>query len=141
MYADSCIFCKITSRQASASVVYEDETALAFLDIKPLSEGHTLVIPKKHYATIFEIPDDLVSHVHKIAKRVALAVKEAVKADGVSIVQQNGRAADQEILHLHVHVIPRFVGKKLTRFTETSEASRERLDQTAAKIKQHLKIS
>jgi histidine triad (HIT) family protein len=122
-------------------MVYEDEIALAFLDIRPLNEGHTLVIPKEHYATIFEAPEELVAHLHRIAKRIALAVKEVTKADGVSIIQQNGKAAGQEVFHLHVHVIPRFEGQKLMRFGEISEANREKLNQIAANIKRHIKAN
>jgi len=139
MHDDSCVFCRIACKQAPASLVYEDETALAFLDIKPLSEGHTLVIPKEHYATIFDIPEELVAQLHRVVKRIALAVREVTKADGVSIIQQNGHAADQDVFHLHVHVIPRFEGQKLTRFRETVEADREKLNQVAANIKRYVK--
>jgi len=141
MNDDACVFCKITRKQASASVVYEDESVLAFLDIRPLNEGHTLVIPKEHYATVFDAPEELVAHIHKIVKRVAIAVREVTRADGVSIIQQNGKAADQEVFHLHVHVIPRFEGQKLTRFREVSEADREKLDEVAASIRKRVKVN
>ena len=74
-------------------------------------------------------------HVHGVTKRVALAVKKATQADGISIMQQNGKAAGQEIFHLHVHVIPRRADQKLPKFSETSEISKEKLNQTAAKIR------
>jgi histidine triad (HIT) family protein len=135
---DSCIFCRIVQRQAPASIVYEDETVLAFIDIRPLSEGHTLVIPKDHYETIFDIPEELLAHLHIIVKRVALAVKKVANADGISIFQQNGAAAGQEMFHFHVHVVPRHEGKKLGRFGEISEADREKLDQLAAHIRQSM---
>ena len=141
MNDNPCVFCRIARKQASASMVYEDETALAFLDIRPLNEGHTLVIPKEHYATIFEAPEELVAHLHRIVKRIALAVKEVTKADGVSIIQQNGKAAGQEVFHLHIHVIPRFEGQKLMRLGEISEANREKLNQIAANIKRHIKTN
>jgi histidine triad (HIT) family protein len=111
---------------------------MAFLDIRPLSKGHTLVIPKEHYVTIFEAPEKLVAQLHRIVKRVAFAVREVTKADGVSIIQQNGKAAGQEVFHLHVHVIPRFEGQKLMRFGEISETDREKLNQLAAAIKLHM---
>jgi diadenosine tetraphosphate (Ap4A) HIT family hydrolase len=106
---------------------------MAFLDIRPLSEGHTLVIPKEHYETVFDIPEEQLAQVHKAAKRVAAAVKAGVKADGISIIQQNGRAANQDIFHLHVHIIPRVRGQKLPRFGDLFEASRDSLNQTAIK--------
>lgn len=131
----SCIFCKIVQKQAPASLVYEGEDVLAFLDTRPLSEGHTLVIPKEHYVTIFEAPEEVVAQLHRIVKRVAQGVREVTKADGISIIQQNGKAAGQEIFHLHVHVIPRLEGQKLVRFGDASEANREKLNQIAATIK------
>ena len=135
---DSCIFCKIVRKEAPASLIYEDPSVLGFLDIRPLTEGHALVIPKEHYVTIFEVPEELVAHIHRIVKRVAVAVSEVTKADGISIIQQNGKAAGQEIFHLHVHIIPIFEGQKLMRFREISQANRERLDQVAAVIKLHM---
>jgi histidine triad (HIT) family protein len=121
-----------------ANLVYEDGKAMAFLDIRPLNEGHTLIIPRLHYENIFDIPQELIMHIQGVTKRVALAVKKATQADGISIMQQNGKAAGQEIFHLHVHVIPRFEGQKLPKFSETSEASIEKLSQTAAKIGRYL---
>ena len=135
---NSCIFCRIAQKRVPANLVYEDEKAMAFLDIRPLNEGHTLIIPKLHYENIFNIPQELIMHIHGVAKGVALAVKKATQADGISIMQQNGKAAGQEIFHLHVHVIPRFEGQKLPKFSETSEASKEKLKQTAARIRSHL---
>jgi histidine triad (HIT) family protein len=135
---DSCIFCKIAQKQVPSSLVYEDAETVAFLDIRPLNEGHTLVIPKEHYKNIFDIPRKLICYVHEVTKKVAQAVEEATHADGISIIQQNGEAAGQEIFHLHVHVIPRFEGQKLPRLSELSEADREKLSQTAAKIRQYL---
>jgi histidine triad (HIT) family protein len=135
---NSCIFCRIAQKRVPANLVYEDEKAMAFLDIRPLNEGHTLIIPKLHYENIFDIPQELIMHIQGVTKRVALAVKKATQADGISIMQQNGKAAGQEIFHLHVHVIPRFAGQKLSKFSETSEASKEKLSQTAAKIRSHL---
>ena len=134
----SCIFCKIVQNQIPASVVYEDERVLAFLDIKPLNEGHTLVIPKAHYENIFDIPSSLIKYVHGVTKQIAFAVKKTTNADGISIIQQNGKAAGQDVFHLHVHIIPRYEGQKLPSFSELSEANREELNQTAAKIRDNL---
>ena len=100
--------------------------------------GHTLVIPKAHYVDIFDIPQNLLSQVHKIAKQVSFAVKKATSADGISIIQQNGKAAGQDIFHLHVHVVPRFEGQKLPHFSDLKEVERAKLDEMAKKIKQPL---
>ncbi|MCW4054586.1 MAG: HIT family protein [Candidatus Bathyarchaeota archaeon] len=134
----SCIFCKIAQKQVPASYVYEDEKVVAFLDIKPLNEGHALVIPKVHYENIFDIPKDLVAYLHGVVKKITFAISKAVNPDGISIVQQNGKAAGQEIFHFHVHVIPRYEGQKLSSFSEISEADREKLHQTVNKIQNYL---
>jgi histidine triad (HIT) family protein len=138
---NSCIFCKIAQKKVPASHVYEDEQVLAFLDIRPLNQGHTLIIPKKHYENIFEIPIKLNSYLHGIAKQVALAVRKTVEADGISIIQQNGEAADQEIPHLHVHIIPRFKRQKMPSFTKTTEEEKEKLDEIATRIRKNLQIN
>jgi histidine triad (HIT) family protein len=138
MHEDSCIFCRIARKQAPASIVYEDETVMAFLDIRPLSEGHTLVVPKEHYADIFDIPEETLTRVYAVTKQVAVALKKATKADGISIFQQNGKAAGQEVFHLHVHVVPRHEGQQLSRFGEASEIDRQNLDRVATNIRQHL---
>jgi histidine triad (HIT) family protein len=134
----SCIFCKIVRKHAPASIIYEDETVIVFLDIRPLNIGHTLVIPKKHYVDIFDIPENQLSQVHKVAKQVSLAVKKATNADGISIIQQNGKVAGQDIFHLHVHVVPRFEGQKLPSFSELKEVERAKLDEVAKRIRQEL---
>jgi histidine triad (HIT) family protein len=136
--SNGCIFCQIVGREVPASIVYESEFVLAFLDIKPLSKGHTLIIPKMHYETIFDIPEGVLVEVFKVTKLVAIALKKSVKADGISIIQQNGRAANQEIFHLHVHAIPKFEGQRLTRFGSQNFASRDMLDQVAAQLKKEL---
>jgi histidine triad (HIT) family protein len=136
--AEKCVFCKIVRKEAASSIIYEDDQVLAFMDIRPVSEGHTLIIPKLHYVDIFDAPEDVLAETHKIAKRIAFAVKKATKADGISIVQQNGKAAGQDIFHLHVHVIPRFEGKKMPRFDDLGLTDRETLDKIALDIKRNL---
>jgi len=137
-FDESCIFCKIVQKQAPSSIIYEDDYVMAFLDIRPVNEGHTLIIPKEHYADIFDTPSELLGKVHQVTKKVAVAVKQAVNVDGISIIQQNGRAANQDIFHLHVHVIPRYTGEKVKPFHELQTTTQSQLDQTATKIKQHL---
>jgi histidine triad (HIT) family protein len=101
-----CVFCQIIRKEAPASIVYEDDRVIAFLSNRPVNEGHTLVVPKKHYENIYEIPDEEVAYVYKTAKHIAVAVRAAMKAEGIRIVQNNGSAAGQVIFHFHVHVIP-----------------------------------
>jgi histidine triad (HIT) family protein len=136
--SENCIFCKIVRKEAPSSVVYEDSDVIAFMDIKPVSEGHTLIIPKTHFEDIFDIPEEQIAIAYKITKRIASAVKKVTQADGISIVQQNGKASGQEIFHLHIHVIPRFEGVKLPKFGEVEFASWQSLENTAAKIRVNL---
>ncbi len=104
--SEDCIFCKINRKESPASVIYEDDHVVAFLSNRPVNEGHTLVVPKKHYENIYDIPEDEIGHVFKVAKRVACAVRDAMAAEGIRVVQNNGWAAGQVIFHFHVHVIP-----------------------------------
>jgi len=135
---DECVFCRIATRESDASIVFEDEKTMAFMDIRPVSEGHVLVIPKEHYQDIFDIDEDLIGQVHKNAKKIAEGVKTAVNADGISIVQQNGRAAGQVIFHLHVHIIPRSEGQGRFHFRDTTNADRKNLDKIASRIKENI---
>ena len=137
-FDESCIFCRIVRKQVPASIIYEDESVVAFLDIRPLNMGHTLVIPKAHYIDIFETPETELSNVHKVSKRISIAVKKATAADGISIIQQNGKAAGQDIFHLHVHAVPRFEGQKLPSFSALKEVERAKLDEMAKKIRRQL---
>lgn len=105
---EDCIFCKIIDRKAHSTIVYEDKVSLAFLDHFPLNSGHTLVVPKKHYATMQEMPSEDVGRLFVSVAKVMRGVHEATRADGINIGQSNGVAASQEVFHMHVHIIPRF---------------------------------
>jgi histidine triad (HIT) family protein len=118
------------------SCVYEDDCVIAFLDNRPASDGHTLVIPKKHFETIYDIPDEEIAHLFKVVKKVAAAVKETVNPEGLTVIQRNGKAAGQHIMHLHVHVIPRYSRKRLLKMEEIPEVSREKLEQIAKLMRQ-----
>ena len=103
-----CIFCRIIRGELPCAKVYEDERVVGFLDINPVNPGHTLVLPKRHYATLFDIlPDDL--HASAAAcQKIAAAVYKAVKASGLNLFQNNYRAAGQVVDHIHFHLVPRF---------------------------------
>ena len=141
--SEECVFCRIIHKQSPASIVYENDQVVAFLSNRPVNEGHTLVVPKKHYENIYEIPEEEVAYLFKVVKRVAVAVKDAMAAEGVRIVQNNGWAAGQVVFHLHVHVIPMepndgFVHGKAFRDHSNSRDSEE-LQKDSEKIRQHLK--
>ena len=105
-----CVFCRIRDGQIPSTRVYEDERTLAFLDINPLNEGHTLVIPRAHAATLFEADEADLRAAIATAKRVATAIRTALHADGLNMLQANGSAAFQSVPHFHLHLIPRFTG-------------------------------
>ncbi len=104
--SENCVFCQIIRRESPASFVYEDDLAVVFLSNRPVNEGHALVIPKKHYENIYEVPDEEIAHLFKVAKHISVAVRDAMKAEGIRVVQNNGWAAGQVIFHFHIHVIP-----------------------------------
>ncbi len=138
VFDGSCIFCKIVHKQVPASMIYEDEAAMAFLDIRPLNLGHALVITNDHYQDIFDIPKKDLAAIYKVVKKISLSIMQATNADGISIIQQNGKAAGQDIFHIHVHVVPRFLGQKLKSFSELAEVDGQILDELAQKIRQNL---
>jgi histidine triad (HIT) family protein len=107
---DNCIFCKILAGEIPSTTVYEDDDFKAILDVNPAARGHVIILPKKHAANIFELPDEDAGKIMVVAKKIAGAVKKAYGCDGVNILQNNGEAAGQTVFHLHVHVIPRFQG-------------------------------
>ena len=133
------IFEKIANREIPATIVYEDEESLAFMDIGPIIKGHTLVIPKTSYDPITETPDEVVAHLMVVAKRIAAAQMKALGADGVNIMQNNGKAAGQEVPHIHIHVIPRFTDDgHHWNWDAKSYESAEEMETLAEKIREGL---
>ena len=137
-YDPSNIFAKILRGDLPAHRVYEDDRALAFLDIMPRAPGHTLVIPKNPARNILDIDADDLGHVAGIAQRIARAGMKAFAADGITVQQFNETAGGQVVFHLHVHVIPRHDGVAL-RPAATYKASNEELAAAAEKIRAALK--
>jgi histidine triad (HIT) family protein len=114
--ADS-IFTRILKKELPSWPVYEDDQALAILDITPVSKGHVLIIPKADYANIYDIPEDLFAHLMVIAKRLAPAIKKATGAEGINIIMNNEPAAGQVVTdHAHIHVVPRFATDSFVRW-------------------------
>ena len=107
---DDCLFCKIIKKQIPAKVVYEDDHAMAFLDIMPRTPGHTMVILKVHTPNLLELPDGEVGPLFLAVKHVAALLSKALAPDGITIGVNQGRASGQEVDHLHVHLMPRFHG-------------------------------
>ena len=105
---ENCIFCKITNKEIPGKVIYEDDICLAFLDLSQTTDGHTLVIPKKHYKNILEVDDDVLGHIFKITKKLANQIVANLHAKGVNILTNANEIAGQTVMHFHVHIIPRY---------------------------------
>ncbi len=134
---DHCIFCKIVSRESPSDIVYEDEKYIAFLDLYPFSRGHTLVCPKQHGETIWDMKEVEIAELFQVAFRVSKAVVSAVGADGFRFVQNNGEAANQVVAHVHVHVIPVKMEDK-GRFMDRRKFTSEEMGEMARTIRSEM---
>lgn len=108
MKLDNCIFCKIANGEIPCATIYEDEDFRVFLDLGPAARGHALLVPKEHYADLFELDEAVVAKAFVVAKKVAAKMKAALGCDGFNLVQNNGEAAGQTVFHFHLHLIPRY---------------------------------
>lgn len=133
-----CLFCKIISGQIPADKVYEDDYWLAFLDIRPVNKGHLLLIPKKHYRNIFDLPEDILDKLGRPLAKLAKVVREVSLAEGVNIIMNNEPAAGQIIFHAHWHIVPRFSDDGHRHWTGRNDVSKEELAGMAEKIKESL---
>lgn len=134
---EECIFCRILSKKAPSHIVYEDAKYTAFLDVFPFSRGHTLVCPKEHGETIWDMEEADIAELFQVAYRVSKAVVAAVGADGFRLVQNNGEAAYQVVAHVHVHVIPVKMEDR-ERFTGRRRFSAEEMQAAAEAIRAEL---
>lgn len=107
MNENECLFCGIISNRIPAKIIFEDDICIGILDIFPISKGHTLIIPKNHYFNIEDIPDDVLSHLFVIVKKLGKKIRNQLNIDGYNILQNNFPAAGQVINHFHIHIIPR----------------------------------
>ncbi|MCI8281547.1 MAG: HIT family protein [Lachnospiraceae bacterium] len=106
--AENCIFCKIIGGEIPSNTIYEDEEFKVILDISPASKGHALILPKQHYANIYDLPEDLAAKAMILAKKLAGHMTEKLQCDGFNLVQNNGEVAGQTVFHFHLHLIPRY---------------------------------
>ena len=105
---DSCIFCKLANHVFDTNIIYEDDDFTVILDANPATRGHALILPKEHFASLYEMPDDLLAKAAVLAKKVVSALTEKLGPDGYNIVQNNGETAGQTVFHFHIHLIPRY---------------------------------
>ena len=105
---DDCIFCKIVAGKIPCAKIYEDKEVLSFLDISPANKGHTLVIPKKHYETLNDIPEKEIGKLMETVQKISKLIDRNLKPDGYNLLMSNKQAAEQVINHAHIHIIPRY---------------------------------
>lgn len=108
MRDDNCIFCKLANGVFPTNSIYEDDDFNVILDASPATKGHALILPKEHYANIYEIDEDVLGKAAKLAKKIITHEKEVLGCDGYNIVQNNGEVAGQTVFHFHMHLIPRY---------------------------------
>ena len=137
MKAD-CVFCKIVAKQIPASVVYEDEATVAFMDLGQVNPGHVLVACKAHVDDVYALDDAQAAAVFRAAARVARAVRDAFDPPGLSIYQANGKPAGQTVFHFHLHVLPRHAGDGMQLVWPVKNPPREQLEACAARIRARL---
>ena len=105
---ENCIFCKIVQKDIPGKIIYEDDVCLAFLDLSQTTDGHTLVIPKKHYKNILEVNDEILTHLIVVTKKLANKIVKNLNANGVNILTNANEIAGQTVMHFHIHIIPRY---------------------------------
>lgn len=131
----SCLFCRIIAGEIPSRKIFEDATTYAFMDIHPGTRGHALVIPKVHATDVHDIAPDALADVARTAQRIARAAKASLACDGVNLVQSSGAAAFQSVFHLHVHVIPRYVGDDVRLPWTPRPGDATSLEETAALLR------
>jgi len=132
---ENCIFCKIVRGEAESWKVYEDEFTYAFFDIFPINEYHTLVIPKNHYDNMFDIPENEAVNIMKTVKKIVDLYSDKLGMKNIQIINSNGKEAQQDIFHIHFHIVPRFSGDgQNIKWTQHPEL-RERFDDLLQKLK------
>lgn len=112
MKDDNCIFCKLANGDIPTNSIYEDDDFKVILDASPATKGHALILPKQHYANIFEIDDETLAKAAKLAKKIMTHEKDVLGCEGYNLVQNNGEVAGQTVFHFHMHLIPRYLNAK-----------------------------
>lgn len=137
MVGDHCIFCRIIGGEEMVSIVHEDDRTVAFMDIQPMSPGHTLIVPRDHYPTLFDLPDDLAAHCLAVAKQIVPGIRRATGAAAINIFSANGVDGGQDVSHFHLHLIPVVDGRPFPLQLPAEDAvipTRSELDVMAARI-------
>lgn len=134
MKNDNCIFCKIANGEIPSRTLYEDERYRVILDMGPATRGHALVLPKEHFENLYEIPDEWAAGALAAAKKVAGLMKDKLGTDGLNLVQNNGAAAGQTVMHFHMHIIPRYKNDNANILWKPTSPSAGELDDVLRQI-------
>ena len=134
MKDSNCIFCKIANGEIPSATLYEDNLVRVILDISPASKGHALILPKEHYANLYEIDEDMLKHVILIAIKMAVKMKEALGVEGINILQNNGEIAGQTVFHYHMHIVPRYADDQVNIKWKSGELSEENKEELIKKL-------
>jgi histidine triad (HIT) family protein len=130
---NDCVFCAIAAGEIPSFKIYEDDFVLAFLDINPFSEGHTLVIPKEHYKGLLDVPPQVLTVLLERVQKISSHIAKALACDGFNILQNNGAAAGQTVNHIHFHIVPRMEGSVLS--FESGKGDMEKLSALASRLR------
>ena len=135
---EDCIFCKIAKGEIHSATVYEDSHFTVILDVNPATKGHCLIIPKEHFDNIYDLDGETAGKLFALATCIARAMRDALKCDGLNLVQNNGEIAGQTVNHFHLHLIPRYEGDGLNLNWPQQEISAEQLEEIRQSIKQSI---
>ncbi len=133
-----CVFCKIVKGELPSYKVYEDEKCIAFLDINPITKGHTLVVPKEHVESFSQATQEIAEALSKASLKVAQAIKEALKPEGINYFINEGGIAGQVVMHLHLHIVPRYSEDEVEFKVSKAELSQEEMEKVKEEISKAL---
>ncbi|HEX5371054.1 MAG TPA: HIT domain-containing protein [Dehalococcoidia bacterium] len=139
---ERCTFCRIVARREPASIVYEDDAVVGFLDVLPINPGHTLIVPRRHGAFLKDLRPEDGARLFLAGQRIAAALRaNSLRCEAVNLLLNDGAEAGQRVYHTHLHVIPRIAGDSLRRDLEAEQPTREQLDAVAAEIRRHIEVA
>lgn len=134
MKNENCIFCKIAAGEIPSTTIYEDDDFRVILDIEPASKGHALILPKEHYANLYELSDELAAKALIVAKKVITKMTDIVGCDGYNVLQNNGEASGQTVFHFHMHLLPRYKEDNMMIPWETGTLTEELREEIRSKM-------
>ena len=138
MRDENCIFCKIIAGEIPSNTIYEDDEFKVVLDVSPASKGHALILPKNHYADLYEIDENVAADAMKLAKKLAIHMTDVLKCDGFNLVQNNHEVAGQTVFHFHMHLVPRFIKDTVTVTWVPGQSDNEELDQLSKALRKRI---